>query len=314
MVKRRSFAATLFFVCLLMMIGEAAGFFSTPAAAVEIAILKSSNIKAYTDAVDGFKAAAPNGSTFEEYDLDGDLDRGRKLARKIRASNAALVLAVGLKAALAAKLEIVDTPIIYVMVLDPSKHDLTAPNMTGILLEVPLDRQLGAIRSLLPGQRRVGVLYDPSKTSAVVEEARRQAKAYGLELVAVQVSSEKDVPASLRTLLPTVGALWLVPDSTVLTDESLRYILNTALDQKVPVIGFSPEFARSGALLSLSANYGDIGRQAGGLARRILDGQVRLPLKAVPADRIKMALNVKTARFLGIDIPKEIEARADELY
>jgi len=186
--------------------------------------------------------------------------------------------------------------------------------MTGILLEVPLDRQLGAIRSLLPGQRRVGVLYDPSKTSAVVEEARRQAKAFGLELVAVQVSTEKDVPASLRTLLPTVGALWLVPDSTVLTDESLRYILNTALDEKVPVIGFSPEFARSGALLSLSANYVDIGRQAGGLARRILDGQVRLPLKAVPADRIKMALNVKTAQFLGIDIPKEIEARADEIY
>ncbi len=313
-MKRRSFATTLFFVCLLMMIGEAAGFFSTPAAAVEIAILKSSNIKAYTDAVDGFKAAAPKGSTFGEYDLDGDLDRGRKLARKIRASDAALVLAVGLKAALAAKLEIVDTPIIYVMVLDPSKHDLTAPNMTGILLEVPLDRQLGAIRSLLPGQRRVGVLYDPSKTSAVVEEARRQAKAFGLELVAVQVSTEKDVPASLRTLLPTVGALWLVPDSTVLTDESLRYILNTALDEKVPVIGFSPEFARSGALLSLSANYVDIGRQAGGLARRILDGQVRLPLKAVPADRIKMALNVKTAQFLGIDIPKEIEARADEIY
>ena len=132
-MKRRSFATTLFFVCLLMMIGEAAGFFSTPAAAVEIAILKSSNIKAYTDAVDGFKAAAPKGSTFGEYDLDGDLDRGRKLARKIRASDAALVLAVGLKAALAAKLEIVDTPIIYVMVLDPSKHDLTAPNMTGIL-------------------------------------------------------------------------------------------------------------------------------------------------------------------------------------
>ncbi len=313
-MKRRSFASILFFACLLLTIGEAVGFFPAPAAAAEIAILKSSNIKAYNDAVEGFKAAAPNGSTFWEYDLDGDLDRGRKLARKIRASDAALVLAVGLKAAMAAKLEIVDTPVIYVMVLDPSKHDLTAPNMTGILLEVPLDRQLGTIQSLLPGQRRVGVLYDPSKTSAVVEEARRQAKANGLELVAAQVASEKDVPASLRTLLPTVGALWLVPDSTVLTDESLRFILNTALDQKVPVIGFSPEFVRSGALLSLSVNYGDIGRQAGNLARRILDGRVSLPLKAVPAERIKMTLNLKTARFLGIDIPKEIEARADETY
>ncbi len=297
-----------------MLIGAAAGFFPAPAAAAEIAILKSSNIKAYNDAVDGFKAAAPNGSTFREYDLDGDLDRGRKLARKIRASDAALVLAVGLKAAMAAKLEIVDTPVIYVMVLDPSKHDLTAANMTGVLLEVPIGRQFSTIRSLLPGQRHVGVLYDPSKTSAVVEEARHQAKAYGLELVAAQVASERDVPASLRTLLPTVGALWLVPDSTVLTDESLRFILNTALDQRVPVIGFSPEFVRSGALLSMSVDYSDIGRQAGSLARRILEGRVNLPLKAVPADRIKMALNLKAARFLGIDVPKEIEARADEIY
>ncbi|HXF91672.1 MAG TPA: ABC transporter substrate-binding protein [Nitrospiraceae bacterium] len=312
-MKPRSLTTILFFVCVLVS-GQATGLVPALAAAAEIAILKSSNIKAYNDAIDGFKAAVPNGSTFREYDLDGDLDRGRKLARRIRASDATLVLAVGLKAAMAAKLEIVDTPVIYVMVLDPSKHNLAAPNMTGIFLEVPLDRQLDTIRSLLPGQRRVGVLYDPSKTSAVVEEARRQAKAYGLELVAAQVASERDVPASLRTLLPTVGALWLVPDSTVLTDESLRYILNTALDQKVPVIGFSPEFVRSGALLSLSVNYGDIGRQAGSLARRILDGQVSLPLKAVPADRVRMTLNLKTARFLGIDVPKEIEARADEIY
>ncbi len=298
----------------LLMIGQATDLVPAPAAAAEIAILKSSNIKAYNDAVDGFKAAAPNGSTFREYDLDGSLDQGRKLARRIRASDAMLVLAVGLKAAMAAKLEIVDTPVIYVMVLDPSKHDLTAPNMTGILLEVPIGKQFSTIRSLLPGLKRIGVLYDPTKTSATIEEAHRQATAFGFDLVAAQVASEKDVPTSLRSLLPTVGALWLVPDSTVLTDESLRYILNTALDQRVPVLGFSPEFVRSGALLSISVDYGDIGRQAGGLARRILEGRVTLPLKAVPADRIKIALNLKTARFLGINIPKEIEARADELY
>lgn len=313
-MRARSPVNTTLSFCLLMLIGAVAGLLPTPATAADIAILKSSDIAAYNQAIDGFKAAAPNGATFTLYDLQGDVERGRKLARQIRASGASLVLAVGLKAALAAKLEIVDTPVIFTMVLDPAKHDLAPPNMTGVLIEVPPDRQFSMIRSVLPGVKRVGVLYDPSKTSLVIDDARRQAKAQGFDLVASQVTAEKDVPAALRVLLPTVSALWLVPDSTVLTDESLRFILTSSLDQTVPVIGFSPEFVRSGALMSLSVNYDDVGRQAGQLARKILGGQVALPFKAMTADRIKMTLNLKTARFLGIEIPKDVENRADETY
>ena len=57
---------------------------------------------------------------------------------------------MGLKAALAAKVEIVDVPIVYMMILDPLKHQLTAGNMTGTLLEVPVDRQLKIMRTFLP--------------------------------------------------------------------------------------------------------------------------------------------------------------------
>ncbi|MGQ0810784.1 MAG: ABC transporter substrate-binding protein [Nitrospiraceae bacterium] len=300
-------------LCLSAMVSVAMG---SPAAAasVDIAILKSSDIAAYSQAIEGFKSSAPNSWAFTEYNLDGNLERGRKLAQKIRASDATLVFAVGLKAALAAKLEIVDIPVIFSMVLDSAKHDLTMPNMTGVLLEVPIDRQLATIRSILPSVKRIGVLYDPSKTINTIEEARRQAKAYGFELVLGQVSSEKQVPTALRGMLGTVGALWLVPDSTVLTDESLRFILNSALDQNVPVIGFSPEFVKSGALLSVSVNYGDVGRQSGLLAKKVIESQAPLSIRAVSADRIKIAINLKTARFLGIEVPKEVENRADEIY
>lgn len=301
-------------VCLPLVIGAFNGLLSTLAAAADIAILKSSDIAAYSQAVSGFKATAPAGTTFSEYDLGADLEQGRQFARQIRAANTGLVLAVGLKAAMAARLEIVETPVIFTMVLDPAKHDLAAPNMTGILIEVPKERQLKAIRSLLPAVKRIGVLYDPTKTAQSLDDARRQAKTYGFDLATSQVRSEKDVPAALRFLLPTIGALWLVPDSTVLTDESLEFILNSALDRSVPVIGFSPEFVRSGALLSLSVNYDEVGRQAGALARKILGGQVTLPLKAVPAERVKTAINLKTAKFLGIEISKELLNGADETY
>lgn len=287
---------------------------ASSAGALEIAILKSSDITAYNQAIAGFKSAAPSGAIYSEYDLRGDLENGKKLARKIRASDASLVLAVGLKAALAAKLEVVDIPIVFSMVLDPLKHGLNGSNITGTLIEVPLDRQFATVRSLLPSVKRIGALYDPAKTGTLIEEARRHAKTHGFDLAANGVTSERDVPAALRTLLADVGALWLIPDSTVLTDESLRFLLGSALEHNVPVIAFSPEFVRSGALLSLSVDYTDVGRQAGHLAKRILDGHVALPLRPVPVDRIKMALNLKTARFLGIPVPKDIENRADELY
>ena len=80
----------------------ASGVAESPAA--EIAILKSSTISAYDQAITGFKSTAPSGIIYSEYDLQGDLEQGRKLARKIRASDASLVVAVGLKAAVAAKL------------------------------------------------------------------------------------------------------------------------------------------------------------------------------------------------------------------
>ncbi len=282
--------------------------------ATDIVILKSSDIAAYNQALSGFKAALPGGIVLSEYDLQGDLEKGRKLARKIRAADPALVFAVGLKAAKAAQLEIVDIPVVYSMVLDPAKYGLNTPNMTGILLEVPIERQLTAIRSVLPNVKQIGTLYDPSKTAPLIEEAKRLLKSNGIDLIPTQVTSERDVPSALRALLPSVKALWLVPDSTVVTDESFRFILNTALEERVPVIGFSREFARSGAFLCLSVNYGDIGRQAGNLARKIIDGQVVLPMRPLHPDRIEMSLNLKTAKFLEIEIPKDLENKADELY
>lgn len=285
-----------------------------PAAAVDIAILKSSDIAAYNQAVAGFKASLPAGTNFVEYDMQGDVAKGRKQAQKIRASDAALVLAVGLKAALVAKLEIIDTPVIFCMVLDPAKHDLKAPNMTGILLEVPIERQLSTLRAVLPAARRVGVLYDPEKTGPFVEEARRRAKALGLDLVARAVSSEKEVPAALRALVPQVDTLWLIPDSTVLTEDSLRFLLNTALEATIPVLGFSPDLVKSGALIGLSVNYEDLGRQGGLLAKSILNGQSGPPLGLAQPDRLRLSLNLKTAKFLGITVAPDLVNRADDVY
>jgi putative ABC transport system substrate-binding protein len=303
---RPLFMALAGFCCIVPLCVEAAG--------VEIAILRSSDLKAYTDAIEGFKATAPGAAIYTEYDLRGDLERGKQLARKIRASDSSLVVAVGLKAALAAKLEIVDVPVLYMMILDPLKHHLNADNMTGVLLNVPIDRQLKIMRTFLPALRRVGMLYDPDKTASKLKEAEPRAPAYEFQLRGFPVESEKEVPQQLRALLSESEALWLVPDSTVLTDESIRFILESALAKQIPVVGFSSELTRLGALLSLSIDYREVGREAGLLAQRIVNGEQQLPLKPVSVKRIRITVNQKTARYLGVAIPKELNDLIDEAY
>ena len=286
----------------------------TPAGAAEVAILKTADLPAYNQAVAGFKAAMPSSTTFVEYDMKGNPASGQNLARKIRTSDAELLLAVGVKAAEVVKLEVPDLPIVFCMVLDPDKHDLKAPNMTGIRLEVPVERQLNTIRTVLPSLKRLGVLYDPEKTGGLIEEARRQAKAMGLEIIARQVRTEKDVPSMLRMLLLRIDALWLIPDSTVVTEAALKFVLDTALDSKLPIIGFSSELVRSGALLGLSVSYEDVGRQAGALARKMLNDHYKPLSSTFPPDRLRLALNLKIARELEITISPEVVNSADEVY
>jgi putative tryptophan/tyrosine transport system substrate-binding protein len=280
----------------------------------EIAILNSSDIPAYQQAIAGFKATGPSGALYTQYDLQGDLELGKKLARKIRASDASLVLAVGLKAALAAKLEVVDTPIVYMMILDPLKHQLMTPNMTGTMLEVTTDRQLKLIRTFLPSVHRLGVLYDPKKSAFKVKEAAQHAASAGMTLHAYPVDSEKDVPSQLRSLLADSEALWLLTDSTVMTNDSVHFLIQSAMAQHIPVIGFSPEFIRLGGLLGISVSYGEVGRETGMLAKRILNGARINPLQPVPIERLKISVNSKTARFLGISFPPELNSQIDETY
>jgi len=284
------------------------------AADIEIAILKSSDLKAYNEAIQGFKATAPGAAIYAEYDLRGDLEQGKQLARKIRGSESSLVVAVGLKAALAAKVEISDIPVLYMMILDPLKHGLTAANMTGILPAIPAERQFKIVRALLPTIRRIGVLYDPAKTAAKLKEAATHAAGYDFQLQGFPVENEKEFSQQLRSLLASSEALWLIPDSTVLTDESVRFLIESALAKQIPVIGFSSEFTRLGALASLSIRHNEIGRETGLLAKRILDGEKSFPSKLISVQRVSISVNQKTVRYLGIAIPKELDSLIDDTY
>ena len=244
----------------------------TDVKAKNIAVLTSADISSYNQAIEAFGQNLPDGSNLvlRTYNLEGDLTKGHAIVQQILRSGVDLVLAVGLKAALVAKMDIDHVPVIFCMVLNPMKFDLRASNLTGIALEIPFQEQIRPLRTIVPTLTRIGVLYNPSKTGRLLKRARGEAEKLGLELVAQAVTSPKEVPSALRDIVPQIQALWLLPDSTVLTEDSFDFLLKVTLEHNVPVVGFSSGLVQKGALVSTYIRYDDVGKQAAELAEALL--------------------------------------------
>lgn len=271
-----------------------------PASAADIAILSSAQLPYYEQAVLGFKAGIPTATKVREYNLDGRLARGREIGKALRASPPDLVLAVGLKAAIAAKLEIFDTPVVFCLVLNPEAHGLPASNMIGIAVQTSADTQLTALRSVMPGRHRIGVLYDNELSGHFIRDARRAAHQQGLELVAMAIRKHDDIPKAVRALLPTIDALWLIQDQTVISESAIPFFLETTLEAKVPLFTFSSTLVQQGAVGALVVDAWTVGQQAARIAQsRLKDSRTAMGSMQIP-DRPQLAVNLHSAEYLGL--------------
>ena len=268
--------------------------------ATEIVILQSSELPYYEQAVQGFKAAIPATTKVREYNLSGQLTRGREIGKSLRASPPDLILAVGLKAALAAKLEIFDQPVVFCLVLNPDAHGLPASNMTGIAVRTPPETQLTALRSVIPHRRRIGVLYDEDHSGTFIRDAHRAAKQQGLELVAVAIRGQDDIPQAVRRLLPTIDAFWLIQDQTVISESTIPFYLESTLDAKVPLFTFSSTLVQQGALGALVVDAWTVGQQAARLAQTQLKALNTATGSMQAPEQPQLAVNVSAAEYLGM--------------
>ena len=286
----------------------------SPVSAGEIAILKSSDLPYYEQAVLGFRAGLPSPMQVREYNIGGQLTQGREIGRALRASPPTLVFAVGLKAAMAAKLEIFDTPVIFCMVLNPESHGLPTSNMTGITVRTSAATQLTAIRSIMPDRRRIGVLYDEAQSGDFVRQAHRLAKQSGFELVPVAVRSQEDLAPAVRTLLPKIDALWLLQDQTVISESSIPFLVESTIDAKIALFTFSSTLVQQGALGALVVDPWAVGQQAARLARTQLDDPTK-PLGPLHEPEYpQLALNLNTAEYLGLRLAPDVVRVARHIF
>ena len=296
--------------------------FSLSSYALTIVVVKTQDIEAYNLALDGFKETLSGKGT--EFWMAGEIGGAKRLSYSvidsIKAKSPALILALGSAATTAVQKEFPDIPVVFSMVLNPvasgfvkSTHS-SGNNLTGASLDIPVETQFRELLSVLPRVKRIGVIYNLEENREIINEASLIAKGMGLELVTAVVSSEKAVPDALDDLIKKVDALWSVSDNIVFTPQSIQYILLATLRNQIPFMGISPSYVKAGALMALSCDYKDVGRQAGEVASRVIAGEQPNNIPVTVPRKVYLSLNSIVAEQIGIKIPSDVTARAREVF
>lgn len=198
---------------------------------------------------------------------------------------------------------------LYALVQEPAKLGLDA-TVPGLPMYVRPARQLEVLRTLSASARRVGIAYDPQASKALVDDYALAADAAQMTLVRAEASSTRDVATAVRKLLGEVDALVLIPDATVLSTESFRFIIQTSIASRKIVVGFSEGMTKAGATLSLEATPDELGRRAGAVARQLLAGG---PLtEGAPAETL--TINARAATLIGQAVPDGLRKQAARIF
>lgn len=229
-------------------------------------------------------------------------------AAKAAAGNGAVVVAIGQDAA---RLVLDSKPVGQVLFgLVPSPEKLGAgETQKAVPMFAGPARQLGALKELLPGAKRLGVIYAAS-SEGLVADYERAARAVGGTLVKQEVKDRSQVANALRELIGKIDALLLLPDPVTLGVDIFKFLLTTSLESKVPLIGFSQGQAKAGALLTLEVDYQEMGREAAAAAKRALAGNAAAP----QAPQGSLYVNGKTAQMLGVTPSPSFKAQLREVF
>ena len=284
---------------------------SVPAAgfAGSVALIQSGALAPYDQATVGFTSAYAD--PVAVFMLDGADPSA--LQHRIEAGRPEVIVAVGLKAALFARDRLPRVPLVFCVVPNYDRFDLTGGSITGVSADVPPERDLAALRSALPGVKRVGLIFGKATGAALAHRAHAAAVAAGITLVEAPVAGLSDLQRVARDLAGKVDALWLPADPTVATPEVFRALLDLSLAQRKPLLVFSESLVRSGALVAVSLDYSWMGAQAAGIVRRIRSGERAGDIGVVPLRLTRVVVNPATARALGCVVPASTDGGIEVL-
>jgi putative ABC transport system substrate-binding protein len=215
-------------------------------------------------------------------------------------------------------------PIVFVAVTDPLGagfvDSLARPggNATGFMnYEYSLSgKWLELLKEIAPSVLRVAVIRNPDNPAAVAVFAAIQAEARSLRVEVTPVDSRSDAgdiePRIKAFARSPNGGLILTPSAAAMP-AGYKLIIKLAGQLKLPTIYPFPNMVAEGGLMSHSPDVIDQSRQAAGYVDRILKGEKPDDLPVQAPTKYELAINIKTAKALGITVPPALLAQANEI-
>jgi putative ABC transport system substrate-binding protein len=254
---------------------------------------------------------------------EGQYDRLATLAADlVRQQVSVIVAGGGAPAVLAAKAATTTIPIVFTAGADPVGLGLVTSlnrpggNITGVYnftsgLEA---KRLGLLHEMVPKATSVAVLINSNYADAEnqLRDVQEAAARLGVQLVVVHANAVSDFEAAFSTLVRQRAGALIVCGSPFFNQRREQLVV-LAARHAVPAIFEWRDFVAAGGLMSYGTSLADSYRQVGVYVGQILRGAKPADLPIVQSTKFELAINLSTAKVLGIEVPPTLSARADEI-
>jgi putative ABC transport system substrate-binding protein len=314
-------------VVTLLLLGAVALDAAPPARTVRVAVLTPG--LSFADVVSGFREGlgqlgyreGANLSLVVEDTKGGGSDL-RTQAETLVAAKPDVIVTVGTSHTMAAKNATSTIPVVFTWVGDPVRSGLVASyassgnNLTGVsVYSGPLSgKRLEILREIAPRARKILCLVAAKESIAEISFgiAQTTAQQFRLELIRRDVTTRDDIVRELAALPKgAFDAIYHVPSGLVTSHIGL--LIQRAREDKVPLMAHEDDLVAAGALVSYGANYRRMGAQTARLVDRVLGGAAPGEVPIQVPDRLFLAVNLATARAIGIKPPLGLLERAERI-
>ena len=255
---------------------------------------------------------------------EGNFGRFSDYARELVQAEPEVILATGTAVATALKGQTSIIPVIFVQVADPIGSgfvkSLSRPgsNFTGFANyeSAMTSKWLGLLKDIAPDLRRAALMFDPQTTSAggayFWEVFKKAAASLAVQPIEGAFYNAREIDEVLAPLSKDAGGGFvLAPDGSTIVNRDT--FLASAARYRLPAVYPFREFATNGGLMAYGADIVEQYDRAAGYIDRILKGEKPADLPVQTPTKFSLAINLKTAKTLGLTIPQPLQASADEV-
>jgi len=254
----------------------------------------------------------------------GDAARIRTYAAELVKAEADVIVANSSPVVVALKHATSTIPIVFAGVNDPVAQGFVASlarpggNITGFaFVDFPmLGKWLELLKEMVPSVRRAALMFNPETAPYYpvwLSEFKALPQPLAVDLVAAPVHNEAEIEAAVVALAGEPGG-GLIPASDPFNTAHRGLIITLAKRHRVPAVyGGGTLFAAEGGLMTYGPDFYDIFRRSASYVDRILRGEKPADLPVQAPTKYELAINLKTAKALGLSVPPSLLARADEV-